>query len=230
MEATPGYLYGGQPLASSIRRVSPQAHAVVSLRSPSERCWSWFRFQQSRARLPVSMQFEEYLDRCEQLHRRGVDGEVEHRAFWGLGGGCYDLYLPDWVAEFGDMFKIVFFENLTRGPAATVAELCHWLDIDQHAVRSFDFAVENRTEQYRRKWLQRAAIVANRRSERLANQFPGLKRTLRSAYYGVNGARTAPVEISPAAREHMTAFYRPHNERLEQQLASLGLELPAGWT
>src|SRR3954454_23499000 len=117
VEATPGYFYGGRPPARGVRDTCPDVHVVVSLRSPADRCWSWFRFQKSRLRIPKDMSFEAYLDRCEELHRAGVDGEIEHRGFWGLGGGCYDTWLDSWVEEFGERYRVVFFEDLVRAPA-----------------------------------------------------------------------------------------------------------------
>jgi hypothetical protein len=42
---------------------------VLSLREPGDRCWSWFRFVKSRMRIPKELGFDDYLDRCEQLHR-----------------------------------------------------------------------------------------------------------------------------------------------------------------
>ena len=73
----------------------PGVRVLVSLRSPVERCWSWYRFNRARLRLPEDLSFDAYLDRCEELHRAGVDGNLQHQPFWGLGGGCYDTWFDD---------------------------------------------------------------------------------------------------------------------------------------
>jgi hypothetical protein len=226
VEATPGYFYGGRPLARGVRDTCPDVHVVVSLRSPADRCWSWFRFQKSRLRIPKDMSFDAYLDRCEELHRAGVDGEIEHRAFWGLGGGCYDTWLDSWVEEFGERFRVVFFEDLARAPVGVVRDLCRWLGLDEAVVDAFEFPVENQTAQYRAAGLQRVAVAVNRRGERLFGRHRTAKRWLRSAYHLVN-RQPSNDGLSPAARARLANFYLPHNRRLVEQLASLGVELPA---
>lgn len=226
LEATPGYFYGGRALARSLHQTLPGARVVLILRAPGERCWSWFRFVKMRLNLAKDTSFDEYLDRCEELYRAGVDTTEENFAYWGLGGGCYDLYLDDWVKEFGDRLRIVFFEDLGREPAQTVRDLCRWLDIDESVVSRFDFPVENKTQQYRVEGLQRLAMQVNRRSERLIRGHSGVKRWLRSAYYRVNH-QASDEAFTPAVRSRLADFYRPHNARLAEQMSALSVPLPA---
>src|SRR5690348_13644789 len=40
LEATPGYFYGGDPLATALREALPDARVVVVLREPGERAFS----------------------------------------------------------------------------------------------------------------------------------------------------------------------------------------------
>ncbi len=228
VEATPGYFYGGADVAAAINETCPDARVVVSLRSPADRCWSWFRFVKSRTRIPKHMTFEAYLDRCEQLHRAGVDGDVEHQPFWGLGGGCYDSYLEPWIEEFGDRLRILFFDDIVRDPQQVVRDLCRWLDLDPGGLDDVDFRVENKTEQYRNRTVQRAAVGVNKRTERFFSRHPATKRVLRSGYYAVN--RPAAELTMPAlARTRMQDFFDPHNSQLAFQLAKIGMKLPEEW-
>lgn len=228
LEATPGYFYGGRPLARALRETCPHVRVVVSLRAPEDRCWSWFGFVKSRLRIPKEMSFAEYLDRCEELHLAGVDGEVENQAFWGLGAGCYATWLGPWRDEFGDRFRIVFFDDLVDDPGAVVTSLCAWLGLDTGPVAEFGFAVDNRTAQYRNRTLQRTAVRVNRRAEPFFHGHPGLKRALRQAYYLVNQPDFDPT-MPADQRARLKSFYRPHNERLRSQLSSMGLTMPATW-
>lgn len=221
LEATPGYLYGGRQLAEGILRTSPDARVVVSLRAPADRCWSWFNFVRSRARVPKDLAFPDYLDRCLELHREGVDGAVEHQAYWGLGGGCYDRWVPDWIDVFGDRLRIVFFDDVVARPAETVAGICSWLGLDVGPVQTIDFAAENRTEQYRNKQVQKAALAVNRITENFFRQHRGLKRALRGAYYSVNGD-AAKGSLPDMSRARMDDFYGPHLAALAAQLADAG--------
>jgi hypothetical protein len=229
LEGTPGYFYGGAALARGIDEICEDAQVLLSLRAPSERCWSWFRFQKARTRLPRDLSFEEYLDRCERLHEAGLDGEVEHRPFWGLGGGCYDDYLPPWLDRFGPRLRIVFFDDLVAAPRPLMRSLFTWLDIDAAPADDLDVAVENRTVQPQVRVLQAGAMVVNRRAEALFRRHPSAKRRLRTAYYAVNRSRSAQEAMSGTARSRLADFYRPHNQRLAAQLTPQGLQLPPGW-
>jgi hypothetical protein len=229
VEATPGYFYGGRALARGLLKTCPEVHAVVSLREPGDRCWSWFQFVKSRTRIPKDMSFTAYLDRCEELHTAGIDAHVEHQPFWGLGGGCYAQWFEDWADEFGDRFQTLFFDDVAAEPRRTMTDLCAWLGIDATVYENHPFPVDNKTELYRNKVFQQAAVALNRRGEAFFHRHAGMKRSLRRLYYTVN---RAPAETSMTAAEkaRLTAFYRPHNDRLQTQLGARGVQMPASWS
>lgn len=228
LEATPGYFYGGAPLARGLNATCPGVRVLVSLRSPVDRCWSWFGFVKSRMRIPQTMSFAEYVDRCEALHAAGVDDTVENQPFWGLGGGCYARWWDAWDAEFGDRFHVVMFEELVADPAGVTTAVCGWLGLDESPVAGFSFAADNQTRQFRRRSLQRAAVAVNRRGEAFFHQHQGLKRALRRAYYAANRAPAEPTMPSDV-RDRLLEFYRPHNAALAERLARRGISLPASW-
>ena len=227
-EATPGYFAGGDVVAAAVHDLLPTARMIVSFRDPVQRCWSWYRFVRSTARIPRDMGFAEYVDRCEQLHHEGLDGTRPNQPFWGLGGGCYDTWFDAWFQVFGDRLRIEFFEDIVGEPRAVVEGLCDWLGIDRTVCAGFRYGVENRTVQYRKRWLQRAALVVNRRSERFFTRRPALKRALRGAYYAVNGDRS-DTRMDPAVRRRLETFYAPHNERLASQLTAAGVAGQPPW-
>lgn len=229
VEATPGYFYGGYPLARGMREVCSSPRAIVSLREPISRCWSWFQFNRSRLRLPREMTFSSYLDRCEELHAAGVDGDLDHQPYWGLGGGCYARWLDAWLEEFGEAFRVVFFEDLVRDPRGCVTSLCEWLEIDTAVFADYRFPIDNKTVHYKNRLLQKAAVSINRRGERFFKQHESLKRAMRRGYYVVNQAATDQPQMSVTERSRLAEFYHPHNARLRAQLIPLGLTLPDGW-
>ena len=228
MEATPGYFYGGRRLATVMRQTLPSVRALVSLRNPVDRCWSWFRFVKSRNRIPKDLGFSDYLDRCEQLRRQGVDANVEHQPFWGLGGGCYAQWLVGWLDAFGGDFRISFFEDLKEDPSVSVKGHCRWLGINEDDVDTFDFAATNESQLYKNRTIQKAAVRLNRRGERFFRRHPALKHSMRKAYYAVNKAPSLP-QMSDAERSRLTHFYAPYNAELSLRLADLGLEIPRQW-
>lgn len=229
VEATPGYFYGGRPLARALRETCGSARVVLSLRAPVDRCWSWFRFVKSRLRIPKDLTFDDYIDRCEQLRSGGVDGTVENQAYWGLGGGCYSEWLDAWSEEFGDELRIVFFDDIVKDPRVVMDGLFDWLGLDPSQAQTADLQAANRTEQYRNRTAQQVAVSLNRRGERFFRRHQSLKRGLRSGYYALN--RAEPREtMTTVARDRLGQFYRPYNVRLAAQLAPLGLDVPAGWS
>ena len=229
VEATPGYFYGGRPLAHGLRETCGSPKVVLSLREPADRCWSWFRFVKSRMRIPRDLTFDDYLDRCEQLNADGLDGAVENQAYWGLGGSCYAQWLDDWVDELGDDLHVVFFDHLVNDPRAVMDELFDWLGLDPRQAQTTGLEASNRTEQYRSRAAQKVAVSLNRRGERFFRRHPRLKHGLRSGYYALNKAE--PWEtMSTAARDRLDGFYRPYNLRLAEQLSRLGLEVPPAWS
>ena len=66
-------------------------------------------------------------------------------------------------------------------------EIAAWLGLDPAAFPAVDTASENRTTGYKSAGLQKVALAGNDRLERIFRRHPGVKRTLRSLYYRVNG-------------------------------------------
>jgi sulfotransferase family protein len=228
MEATPGYFSGGRPVAEAVNRLLPDVRVVVCFRNPVDRCWSWFRFQRSRGRVPKGMRFAEYLDRCEQQRREDADDTREGQPFWGMRGGCYDVWIDPWVEVFGKRLRVEFFEQLAGDPRGVVEGVCGWLGIDPAVCGNFRYDVENKTVQYKNKRLQQGAVALNRRGERFFAEHPRLKRSLRTAYYWVNSEDTEE-RMNPRDRARLEKFYAPHNERLATALAAAGLAAAPDW-
>lgn len=227
-EATPGYFYGGAPLARGLHVALPDARVVVILRSPDDRCWSFFRFVKSKVRIPKSMTFADYLNRCEELQRSGTDMEKANGDYSGLVKGCYTRWLSAWTDEFGERLRIIFFEDVVTDPAKCLRLIFDWLEIDSSVVDGMDFGADNTTVEYRRAGLQRLAVSVNRRAQRYFERHRRLKGTLRAGYYMVNRA-PASERLDAAERERMQRFYSPHNAALAEQLSVRGLVLPANW-
>jgi hypothetical protein len=225
MEATPSYFYGGQRIASAIRKALPQVRVLVILRDPSDRCWSDFRFEQSRGRVPADMDFDTYLDRCETLRAQGVERRFENRSFTGLIDGCYANWLGDWFAEMGDRLKVIYFDDLTSNAPATITEICSWLDLDGGVVDQFAFGVENKTELVRSQTVQQMALALNRRAEGFFRRHPAVKRRLRRVYYLANREPTE-LTVSASAARRMAEFYAPCDARLASVVETMGVARP----
>jgi hypothetical protein len=225
MEATPGYYAGGRLVAEAVDSLLPDARVVVSFRDPVQRCWSWYRFVRSTARIPKDMTFAQYVDRCERLHRDGIDGTRENQPFWGLGGGCYDSWFEDWRDVLGPRLRIEFFDDVIRRPRNVVEGIAGWLGIDTAVCAGFRYTVENKTVQYKNKGLQKVALSVNRRSERFFAEHPDVKRRLRGLYYRLN-SDTSEERLTEEVTDRLAEFYSGHNERFAAMLTTAGLDVP----
>jgi hypothetical protein len=225
LEATPTYFYGGRRVASAMREALPQVRVLVILRSPSDRCWSDFRYEQSRGRIPSDMDFDTYLERCESLRAQGLERRHENRSFTGLIDGCYADWLEEWFTEFGDRLKVIYFDDLSSDAAATVASICTWLDLDDGVVGGFDLAVENKTEQVRSQAVQQMALAVNRGAESFFRRHPTVKRRLRAVYYLAN-REPAELTVSASAARRMADFYEPCDARLASLVETMGVARP----
>jgi hypothetical protein len=228
LEATPGYFYGGAPLAAKIvELLGPETRIIVVLREPVSRLVSFFSYQKTRLRIPESMTLADYLAAAERLSDADF-ADPANEAYFGFRGGCYADHLPAWQTAFGPQLKVVFFEDLVTAPDAVLREVATWLEIDPAAFRESDLSSENRTTGFKSRGLQRAALVFNDRLERFLRRHPGFKRRLRAVYYRLNG-RATRESVSDAVRDELTASYREPNERLARQLRDAGVTDVPAW-
>jgi Sulfotransferase family len=228
MESTPVYFYGGRRLITTLKSTLPDARVIVTLRDPTPRLWSYFRFMKTRLKLEREESLDEYLEVALQLRERGADRRREHNAYWAFSSGFYGDYIPDWFEAFGSAFRVVFFEDLVEDPRSVVKGLCDWLGIDPEPTERFDYSPENQTVLYRSRTFQRMALAVNSRAEGLLRAHPAVKAPLRRLYYFFNRDHDDRAGLGHDARQRLDAIYAASNEKLAAQLAAEGYtELPS---
>lgn len=210
LEATPGYFYGGERMATAIDTALPGVRVVVVLREPGDRAFSWWRYCCSRLMVDPDEPFVSYLARCEEL---GLSAE-ESRQFvpWrALSGGRYSEFLPWWQKVFGDRLLVLFYEDLREDfQAATERVAEHFGVLLRSPVTP---AADNVTTDVRHRRLQRVALGVNRAGEHVWRRAPRLKQIGRSAYYRVN-ARAAQRRLSDGERRWLTEYFAEERSRL----------------
>ena len=155
MEATPQYFQAGERTVEAIKSALDRPRIIIIFRDPVTRTWSDYRFKKRNMTIPRSMSFNGYVAQLEQVRRERLPRSPETNKFYRLAAGFYIDHLGRWFDAFGDNLRIWFFEHLSQDPQTTVADICDWLDIDKEITRSFIFSTENRSVQYRNRWLQR---------------------------------------------------------------------------
>lgn len=218
LEATPGYLYGGAPIISAIRDVcGSNVKVIVVLREPVARFVSYFKAQKQILEVPESLTVADYLARADRLSDEDFRQESNLKWF-GYRGGCYADFLSPWLDSFGDSIRVVFFEDLISHSSDVLRELATFLDIDPLAYPAGEIASENRTTGFRSRTFQRIALGAGSHFEPFLRRHYQVKRSLRSAYYLVNG-RPADEGVSEEYRALLHRRYEEHNANLSALLA-----------
>lgn len=216
MEATPGYFYGGAPLAERMKRDLGLVRVLIVLRDPTDRLISFFEFMKSRLLLPQDMTLRAYVDACARLDEAALRQRANN-PFFGLEGGHYSRYLPCWQLVFGDNLRVCFFDELRSDPKGLLRRLCTWNALDPAFVEQLPLDVENKTVGFQNRSLHRLALGANASFESLFRRHPQAKRLLRGLYYRLNGRRQKPP-IDPQVVAELRSHYAPWNTELGAQL------------
>ncbi len=226
LEATPSYFYGGAAVVDAMHEVcGDDLRAMVVLREPVARFWSFFGYQKARLRIPEDLPVAEYLAHADALDDDDFR-DPDNERWFGFRGGCYADWLDDWTTGFGERFRIVWFEDLMADPARTLADVATFLGIDPAAYPTTELASENRTTGYRRAGLQKLALGVNDRFERFWRRHHGLKEKLRSTYYRLNGSK-AKERLPEPVRSELVERYAEPNRRLRDRLGARDEPIPA---
>lgn len=219
LEASPGYIYGENKIASAIHKRMPDTKIVIILREPVSRLFSFFRSHQNKFLIDSNFSFEEYVADCLERYKNTTLSEDNFPVF-GVHAGYYADYLPSWVDQFGDNVYICFFDDLVQDSRGFMKKLCRWLEIDESFYDSYNFTVENKSVEYKYASLQRVAVYFNSMLERFFRRYPKVKVLFRDIYYSVNGKEKR--RLSPEMRTYLQSHYAPYNEKLANFLQERG--------
>jgi Sulfotransferase domain len=222
MEATPHYFFGGGSLIAAIQGAIAKPRIVLTLRDPTDRAISIFRFAKSMRLISADEPFDEFV-------RRGIDIATANEAqvfatrpYWSaVRGGLYSSFLSDWLAAFDDSeLLVIFFEDLTASPIRTTQLVSHWLNIDADVCGTFRYTHENRTIPYRWSGLHRLALRVN--GERGLRNRTRLKAPLRRLYSAVNRSDDPVWGAPPELVRHLRAFFQDDARRTAALLHARG--------
>lgn len=155
-EASPGYMTR-KTVPATIRRLSPDAKIVISLREPIERTHSSYM-----SLVSDGVETRSFL-------------EVVRDDLAGLRLPDRPIYVkPNLYAEgvlryqeaFGDQLHVLFFESLAANPAKTMRRLYEFLGVDPAFAERFDPKPHNQLRQPRNRAIERL-LAARRLGRRL---------------------------------------------------------------
>ena len=220
MEASPQYFKGGSRTIDLIRTTLEDPRVILMFRDPVQRMWSEYRFKKSRLSIPADMTFDAYVARCQHVLDAREPRTSENQAYYWLAGGAYVDHIDPWLDGFGDDIVVWFFEHLVRDPPGFIGEACRWLGIDDAQAATFNYSIENKTEDVRNRGVQRFALWVNREGGPFRNR-RSLKGPLRRVYYSLN-RQPKHEQMSPETREHLQRFFSASNAALAAELERRG--------
>jgi len=222
LEATPGYVTGGEKMAVTISETLGDAKIIIILKDPVERLISFYKRKKATLQLPKEMSFEEFVTKCRKMNSNDLKLQENH-LYSALQTGEYDTFLEPWLQQFGDNIKIVFFDDLKKDALKFMNNLSEWLKIDSSFYKDFDFEVKNKSMNYKNQALQQFAVNANRAGQRFWRSNPVIKKNLMALYYKFNGASFGRDEIDTATVNILKNYYLAHNMRLDLLLSRYGI-------
>lgn len=214
MEATPGYFFGGFPLAKAIYNTSQKnCKVLIVLREPVSRLVSFYRAKKKSLELDGKMDFKSYVHASVNLSEQEIKIR-ENNKMTGISSGYYINYIDDWFSVFGKNLKIVFFDDLNDNPKKFMMELCNWLEIDAHYFADFIFEVENKTYSFKNRFVQKMAVSVNMGAARFWRKNPNIKKWIRKQYFKVNKSDKKEI-MDQETMNFVTSLYRPFNSKLK---------------
>ncbi len=229
LETTPSYLYGGKSLIAAIQqRLGNDVRVIMILRNPVDRFVSFYRHCITKMEIPAETTLEQFLQQSRPVHAGVRNSEEEEHITEGLVEGTYADFLPDWFDAFGDRLMIVFFDDLQADTPGVVRRICDWLQIDFSVYKPGDFAIENRTVDYRLGVLHKAALWFNHHTETFWRKNIRLKRFLRGLYYAVNEQKNVAAQDEAALRK-LEELYQEPNKALCALLKARGMSKMPFW-
>ncbi len=225
LEATPAYFYGGAKVATAILERIEQPRVILVLREPIARALSFFEYQKMRLRFAADMTLDNYLTETDRLDETDFDDPANEK-YMAVRGSRYADWLGAWWDVLGQSnVYLLFFENLIADQATALTNVAQWLELDPSRFPHNALRSENLTTGYKNKRMQQLALAGNDKFEKLLRRVPAVKRSLRSAYFKLNG-RQMRAEVTDAMREELASRFEEPNERLRNQLTTANLALP----
>lgn len=216
MEATPAYFEGGKNVAQAIKNtLGDDVKIVIVLREPIQRLISFFKYKKTVLAIDKKLTLQAYINQCQSLPFEERIKE-ENDTYWGIDGGYYANYLPDWFQVFGDSVKVLFFDDLQTNVQSFLENLCAWLNLE-YDFSEESFQVENKSLGYKNIYLQKIALSLNTKAEKFWRSHPMIKKNLRDIYRLLNGVKWEE-KINSETLNYLKELYQPYNQELSKQL------------
>lgn len=226
LEASPGYLFGGEKIAKDMLATLGEFKIIFVLRNPIKRLVSFYnylktdyiysysdRLTKAQRRTVEKITFSQYLQRSLKSEFEKLS-ENEAYLWSGVQYGLYADYLEEWCQTISnENIKVIFFEELFADEGRVISDICSWLDIDNNLYNQFDFSIHNKSVAFKSKTIFTVASRLNRKAEFFFRKYPATKRKLHTIYSKLNGK---PIEKSDfIITREVNDIYKADKKKLE---------------
>lgn len=213
LDASPSYFYGGDIIASRIKKELKNVKLLLILRNPAERFISFYKFLMSQYRLGEDVTLSKFIEESYNLKDSTPINEPIYRAYIE---GCYANFINDWIKIFGKDLKIIFFDDIKLNIKYVLIDICEHLSINSNIYNDeINFIVSNKTRMTKYKYIHKFAMWINNNAENYFRKHPEIKRNIREYYYHFNSTKnTAQDKILDSDIKRLKDLYRVENNRL----------------
>lgn len=223
LEASPGYLTGGEDIVDRIHTVLPQARLVFCLRDPVSRILSYYfrnrqtQFHPGLAALDLKA-FVALLEQVATDADMAPETGAPRNARLQFDRGCYAPHLRNFRKHYpAKQICIVMFDDLEGDTHETVRKICDFIGVDGNFFDGYQYRVENKTRRYRFPFLQKAGAKWGKGLERLLNRVPWVREGLRKVLLTQNTKADKP-EVGDVTAQRISMLYEAFNRDLADYL------------
>ncbi|MEO2082251.1 MAG: sulfotransferase [Leeuwenhoekiella sp.] len=220
LEASPEYIYGVHSTISRMKSLTNDPKIIILLRDPADKIFSSFKHRQKRLMFNEGYGFDDfYKEHLDIADLSAIDMQNQYQK--ELVDGNYIEYLPVWFENFEPQhIKIIFFDELKADPGKVVNDLCKWLEIDSTFYKDKEFVVENKSVNFKNKFLQSITLKLAQKLEPVLRKNYKVKKMLREIYYAINVKKQEVAR--PDALSSLDELYKAKNLQLKSYLKSKG--------
>ncbi len=196
-EATPVYFNRQMPM-DLIAEIQPIPKVLFMVREPSERIFSFYRYQKYRRKnIDKNMDFSQFVEEREPMLKQSK----------------YMEQIQPWLDRLGQHHVSVFLmEELLNNSEIFMKKVCQYLNIDHTFYESYPFTVGNPGVKIKNQWLHNLGLkiqrfVPNEIQNKLINPL----------YLKLNSEKLpAPTQKDLDTKKRLQEQYEPYNRQLAE--------------
>lgn len=228
LEASPGYLYGGESIAKGINNyLNKDVKYIFILREPTDRLISFYKMLNNGLINDYPNQFvdkqtslKDYINICTSIEQKNENEKIEY-VLNGVDDGMYNKYLSQWYSCMDSSnIKIIFFDDIEKNPRNVCENILEWLNLDANELDKIDFRIVNQSKKHKNETLRKFSKYVNRKFEKFWRKNDKLKSKIVSLYAMVNTKKSDNQNIFENEMQQLNDLYREDLRNLKKLLLS----------